>query len=65
MGATMDTVLVPLKERYLSAKDYLKEIEKNRLNNNIERVEFIPPKIGKGGYGSFRIKYRVPVLVEE
>lgn len=58
-------MLTPFKERYLSAEEYVREVETNRHNNNIEDVEFIPPKIGKGGYGSFRVRYKIPVLLEK
>lgn len=55
--------LVPHKERIFDAQTYLNEL-KNKRDNNIEKVEFIPPKLGKGGYGSFRVRYKIPVLAE-
>ncbi|ETD72948.1 hypothetical protein V757_00915 [Pelistega indica] len=51
--------LYPVKERYLSPKEFLKEAN----NSNIERTTFIPPKIGGSGYGRFHIVYKTPQLV--
>lgn len=59
----MKEVKTPTKQRYLSAQDYLKDIRLNRHNNNIEQVQFIPPQIGKRGFGKFLVKYKIPVLV--
>lgn len=55
-------VLIPYSERVLDAQSYLKELQNKR--DNIAKVEFIPPKIGKQGYGKFRIHYKIPVLLE-
>lgn len=55
-------VLIPHSERLLDAQNYLKELQTKR--DNIAQVEFIPPKIGKGGYGRFRVRYKIPVLLE-
>ncbi len=59
----MQQFKIPKKQRYLSAKQYLKDVEKNQVTNNIEQVTFIPPTIGKGGFGKFLVKYKRPVLV--
>ncbi len=61
-GRTMDkdTVYVPTFSELLSAKEYQKELLTNR--ENIEEVKFIPPKIGKQGFGSFKVSYRTAVL---
>ncbi|MFD1244786.1 hypothetical protein [Paralysiella testudinis] len=61
----MKTVLIPLRERHLSAQEYLREAEKDTKRNNIEAVQFIPPKLGKPGFGSFRVRYKTPMLCEE
>ncbi|MDK4688541.1 hypothetical protein [Kingella negevensis] len=53
--------LIPYKERVFDAQTYLNEIKNKQ--DNIEKVEFIPPKLGKGGYGLFRVRYKIPVLV--
>lgn len=55
-------ILIPYKERVFDARTYLDEI-KNK-SDNIEKVEFVPPKLGKDGYGFFRVHYKVPVLAE-
>jgi len=59
----MNNIRIPTKERYLSAREYLREYRLNQVNSNIEKVEFIPPQIGKPGFGKFLIKYKMPVLV--
>lgn len=59
----MRTMKTPTKQRYLSAQEYLKDIAINQQCNNIERVQFIPPKIGRSGFGKFLVKYKIPVLV--
>lgn len=59
---TKTHLLVPTKVRNVSAKQYLNEAKKSNVNNNIENVTFVPPKIGSGGYGSFQITYKTPQL---
>lgn len=59
----MRTVKTSTRERYLSPKEYVKELQINQVHNNIEQVKFIPPQIGKGGFGKFLVKYKMPVLV--
>ncbi|TNH02201.1 hypothetical protein FHQ26_11715 [Testudinibacter sp. TR-2022] len=59
----MKALKTPVKARYLSPKGYLKDVELNRKNNNIDSVVFIPPEIGKSGFGRFLVKYKIPVLV--
>ncbi|KGQ36847.1 hypothetical protein JP35_10105 [Gallibacterium anatis] len=59
----MKTFKTPTKQRYLSAQEYLKDIQLNQYSNNIEQVKFIPPQIGKPGFGKFLVKYKMPVLV--
>ncbi|MCI7718769.1 hypothetical protein HZ320_01010 [[Pasteurella] aerogenes] len=53
----------PTKQRYLSPQEYLKDLKFNEKCNNIEQVKFIPPQIGKPGFGKFLVKYKMPVLV--
>ncbi len=59
---TMDknAVYIPIFSELLSAKEYQKELVTNR--ENIEKVKFIPPRIGKRGFGSFKVSYRTAVL---
>lgn len=52
-----------VRERLLKASDYLAEIQNGRTGN-IEKVEFIPPKIGQRGFGKFRVRYKTLVAVE-
>ncbi|MGX2968702.1 hypothetical protein [Ursidibacter sp. B-7004-1] len=59
----MKTFKTPTKQRYLSPQEYLKDVKLNQQSNNIEQVKFIPPQIGKPGFGKFLVKYKMPVLV--
>lgn len=59
----MKTFKTPTKQRYLSAQEYLKDMQFNQTHNNIEQVQFIPPQIGKPGFGKFLVKYKMAVLV--
>lgn len=59
----MKTFKTPTKQRYLSPQEYLKDMRFNQQCNNIDQVQFIPPQIGKPGFGKFLVKYKTPVLV--
>ncbi|MCP1659316.1 hypothetical protein [Neisseria perflava] len=52
-----------VRERVLKPSAYLAEM-KNDRGGNIEKVEFIPPKIGQRGFGKFRVRYKTLVAVE-
>nr|DAW61840.1 MAG TPA: hypothetical protein [Caudoviricetes sp.] len=56
---------IPTKVRTLSPKQYLAEVKKNSVVNNIDSVKFIPPQIGKGGYGTFQVTYKMPLMVSK
>lgn len=56
-------ILVPKRERIVSAQNYLQEIATHQ--DNIKEVAFIPPKLGSRGFGSFRVRYDTPVLFAE
>lgn len=58
-----NSILTPTKTRKLSPKQYLVEVKRNSVSNNIDHVTFIPPKLGSNGYGSFQVTYKIPVLV--
>lgn len=53
---------MPKKERTLTPAAYLVDIKhrKDLINN----VQFIPPKLGSKGFGSFRVQYDTFVLVD-
>lgn len=55
-------LLIPKTVRNLSVKEYLKETKHAHSANNIERVAFVPPRIGSSGYGSFQVTYKTPKL---
>lgn len=52
----------PISEETIDAKRFI-ELTTDKYHN-IERVTFVPPKIGKHGFGYFRVKYNTPVLKE-
>lgn len=54
------TVYIPKLSELLSAQDYQKELINNR--DNIAGVKFIPPTLGKPGFGLFQVQYRTAVL---
>lgn len=60
-----DKYLIPKKERTLSPKNYLREADMLRDNENVESIEFIPPRIGQQGYGKFRVRYKNPILTDK
>lgn len=47
---------MPVKKEQISAEDYLGLIKLDR--SNIERTDFIPPKLGDGTFGKFEVTYR-------
>ncbi|MBG5896795.1 hypothetical protein [Providencia stuartii] len=55
-------VFEPVKAKKVSPTEYL-EIVQNHTDN-IERVEYLAPKIGDDNFGSFKVTYRIPVLCE-
>lgn len=59
---TKTLLLTPKKVRNVSAQEFLNEAKKSTVNNNIESIQFVPPRIGSSGYGSFQIKYKMPTL---
>lgn len=57
-----NTISIAYKERIISAVNYINEIKYKR--DAIESVEFIPPKLGQNGYGSFRVRYKYFMIDE-
>lgn len=55
-------VFEPITQRFVSA-DYVVNIEQSELDN-IERIEFAPPKLGESNFGKFKVTYKVPHLCE-
>lgn len=51
---------IPKSSESFSARGFQKIVQTER--DNIASVQFVPPKIGKKGYGSFRVEYRNAVL---
>ena len=51
-------VLLP-KRASLTAQAYLLDIEQRQ--DIIKEVEFVPPKLGEAGFGSFRVRYDTPI----
>lgn len=59
----MKAFKIPTKQRYLSPREYLKEIQDIQQCENVEQVQFVPPTVGKPGFGKFLVKYKRHVLV--
>jgi hypothetical protein len=57
IGATI--MFEPVKKELISPQEYK---DTALHNSNIERAQFIPPKIGDGTFGCFEVVYKTPVL---
>ena len=44
-----DKYLIPIQEQLFALSDYLHALPSLRNNDNIDRVDFIPPRIGNSG----------------
>ncbi|MDR0805973.1 MAG: hypothetical protein LBN41_04385 [Enterobacteriaceae bacterium] len=55
--------LEPRKELIVNADKYLGLVDDIGMDS-IERVEFKNPKIGKPDFGSFRVVFKTPQLME-
>lgn len=55
-----NTLMKPIAKAYLTAEEYLKLVETDA--NNIKKSKFIPPTIGRKGFGFFEVEYKHPVL---
>ncbi|MEQ5178932.1 MULTISPECIES: hypothetical protein [Proteus] len=55
-------VLEPIKSKKVSPSEYLEIIQSH--TDNIERVEYVAPKLGDNNFGAFKVTYRTPVLCE-
>lgn len=54
--------LEPVTQRFVSA-DYVVHMEISEMDN-IDRIEFSPPKIGGDDFGKFKVTYKSPYLCE-
>lgn len=63
MKKAIRPVLVPTKERRLTPREYLKEVQSHA--DIIVDADFVPPKIGSKGFGFFNVRYSTPVLLPE
>lgn len=53
-------VLVPKRVERLSPGDFVVLVDEQR--SNIASSRFVAPRIGSKGFGSFEVRYKVPVL---
>lgn len=53
-------VLVPKRVERLSPGDFVTLVDEQR--SNIASSRFVAPRIGGKGFGSFEVRYKVPVL---
>lgn len=61
MKPSKNPVLIPRRERLVSAEVYLQEMSTHK--DFITEVQFMPPRLGEKGFGSFRVSYSSPVLL--
>ncbi|CAM4041642.1 Uncharacterised protein [Enterobacter cloacae] len=61
-NSNFNRVLEPMYERVVSA-DQVATLNKSQIDN-IEKIQFTPPKIGGSDFGTFKIRYKTPVLCE-
>lgn len=54
---------IPVSKQKFTSKQYLKLLEQE--DKNIDRAEFVPPTLGKPGFGYFQVFYKHPKLVQE
>ena len=55
-------VLEPVTHRFVNP-EYVVKIESIEMEN-IERIEFSPPRLGDSHFGKFKLTYKVPHLCE-
>lgn len=55
-------VLEPISERFVSP-EHVVTISQAQYEN-IDRIEFSPPRLGDADFGKFKITYKTPVLCE-
>lgn len=54
---------MPVTRENLDPREFIAMSEHEK--KNIKKAKFIPPKIGREGYGSFDVEYISPKLVKE
>ncbi len=54
--------LEPTIERFVSA-EHVASLSHSQYEN-IDRIEFSPPKMGDSTFGKFKVTYKTPVLCE-
>ncbi len=54
--------LEPTIERFVTA-EHVATLSRSQYEN-IERIEFSPPKMGDSNFGKFKVTYKTPVLCE-
>jgi len=55
--------LLPVHQMEVSPKDYLHIY--GQQSKNINRVRFVPPRLGHDGFGYIWVSFRMPVLMPE
>lgn len=54
---------MPVTRESLEPSEFIAMSESEK--KNIKKARFVPPKIGREGYGSFDVEYISPKLVKE
>lgn len=52
---------MPTSTQTVSPEEYMELVKKDA--KNIKRSRFIPPRLGKKGFGKFEIEYKTPRLL--
>lgn len=55
------TTYSPVRSEAVDATEF-KEIVQSTQILMVKRTRFVPPKLGKPGFGKFLVEYRVPIL---
>lgn len=61
-GRNFSHVLKPVTERFVSA-GYIVTLTTSQYEN-IEHIEFTPPKVGDNDFGRFKVTYKTPTFCE-
>jgi len=55
-------VLEPTTQRYVTA-EFVVSLDRKDMDN-IQRIEYSPPKLGDTDFGKFKVTYKTPVFCE-
>lgn len=56
---------VPVQSENISPQELTKFYGDSERMRNVKSIEFIPPQVGSGGFGMFRVSYKVATMKAE